>query len=184
MWSNHTHSVTTMLSESLCLCIDRSADCYTFRDMVVCVPRVSVCKLEADGLAADILNRHELSVGKATGNLTKQCHPCRNLRLGFQYVNSTATPLPFLSFSPPSPSPSLSLPPPLFLFLHSIRGISWAGCNLGGREAEETVAWQQCLHVTPTLPRYPPQPHASAYSGINCVGSVGQQTKGATEMIK
>ena len=108
MWPNHTHSVTSMLSESLCLRMDRSAACYTFRDMVVCVPRVSVCELEADGLAADILNRHELSMGKATGNLTKQCHPCRNLRLGFQYVNSTATPLPFFSFSPPSPSLPLS----------------------------------------------------------------------------
>lgn len=34
------------------------------RDMVMCVPRVSVCELEADGLAADVLNREELSMGE------------------------------------------------------------------------------------------------------------------------
>ena len=88
------------------------------------MPRVSVCELEADGLAADILNRHELSMGEATENLTRQCHLCINFRLDFQYVNSTATPLPFLSFSPSPypplslpPSPSLFLPPPSFLSL-------------------------------------------------------------------
>ena len=63
------------------------------------MPRISVCELEADGLAADILNRHELSMCEATENLTRQC-PL--YRLDFQYVNSTATPLPFLSSSPPS----------------------------------------------------------------------------------
>lgn len=30
----------------------------------MCVPRVSVCELEADGLAADVLNGEELSMGE------------------------------------------------------------------------------------------------------------------------
>ncbi len=32
--------------------------------MSVTTPRQSVCELEVDALAADILNRHELSLGK------------------------------------------------------------------------------------------------------------------------
>lgn len=32
--------------------------------MVVCVPRESESELEVDGLAADILNRHQLALGK------------------------------------------------------------------------------------------------------------------------
>lgn len=32
--------------------------------MVVTIPRQSVCELEVDALASDILNRHELSLGK------------------------------------------------------------------------------------------------------------------------
>ena len=33
-------------------------------DMVLSLPRLSVCELEVDALAADILNRHELSLGE------------------------------------------------------------------------------------------------------------------------
>ena len=32
-------------------------------EMVLCVPRSSVCELEVDAVAADILNRQELSLG-------------------------------------------------------------------------------------------------------------------------
>lgn len=35
----------------------------------MCVPRASVCELEADTTAADILNRHELSLGTALDRL-------------------------------------------------------------------------------------------------------------------
>ncbi len=34
--------------------------------MVISTPRQSVCELEVDALASDILNRHELSLGKNT----------------------------------------------------------------------------------------------------------------------
>ena len=33
------------------------------RSMVVCVPRVSESELEVDGLAADILNKEQVSLG-------------------------------------------------------------------------------------------------------------------------
>lgn len=163
--------------------------------MVVCMPRVSVCELEADGVAADILNRHELSMCKATENLTRQC-------LCVEISDWTFNMLTLLQpLSPPS-LPLLSLLAPFlnlltpshFLILHSIKGISWAGCNLGGGEAEETPVRQQCLPVTPTLPRYPwaPQPHENTWCSldslccmcmkgdkrIGCVWSVGQLTKG------
>ncbi len=34
-----------------------------FREKMVWIPRVSVCELEADALASDVLNQHELSLG-------------------------------------------------------------------------------------------------------------------------
>ena len=37
-----------------------------YRDKVVYLPRASVCELEADAVGADILNRHELSLGMHT----------------------------------------------------------------------------------------------------------------------
>ena len=33
-------------------------------EKIVCISRVSVCELEVDVVGADILNRHELSLGK------------------------------------------------------------------------------------------------------------------------
>lgn len=40
--------------------------------MMVCVPRASESELEVDGLAADVLNRQQLSLGRHT-KITEQC---------------------------------------------------------------------------------------------------------------
>ena len=109
-------------------------------------------------------------VRKATENLTRQC-------LCVEISDWTFNMLTLLQpLSPPS-LPLLSLLAPFlnlltpshFLILHSIKGISWAGCNLGGGEAEETPVRQQCLPVTPTLPRYPqaPQPHENTWCSLD-----------------
>ena len=44
----------------MCVCVFF----FSSRDKIVCLPRVSVCELEADAVAGDILNRHELSLGE------------------------------------------------------------------------------------------------------------------------
>ncbi len=44
--------------------------CMCVRDKVGCHPRVSVCELEADAVAGDILNRHELSLGECVRELS------------------------------------------------------------------------------------------------------------------
>ena len=85
---------------------------------------------------------------------------------------------PLSPSSPPPLPPSLLslltlfldlLTPSHFLVLHSIKRIPWAGCNLGGGEAEETAVRQQCLPVTPTFPRYPraPQPRENTWSSLD-----------------
>jgi len=56
----------------MCVCV-----CVFARDKIVSHPRVSVCELEADAVAGDILNRHELSLGESPSRRsTSHVVPC------------------------------------------------------------------------------------------------------------
>ena len=66
--SRYTHTPWTLvhLRNSIDFCISISCPC---RDMVVCISKESVCELETDALATDIVNRHELSMGMQYNSL-------------------------------------------------------------------------------------------------------------------
>ena len=164
MWPNHTHFVTihpSMLSESW------SADCYTCRDMVVCMPRVSVCELEADGLAADILNRHELSMCKATENLTRQC-------LCVEISDWTFNMLTLLQpLSPPSPCFLSSLPssifslPPTFSSFTASRGYPGLAAIWEEEKQRRLLLDNNASLSPPPSPGILPNPHKNTWCSLD-----------------